>query len=262
MSASSLDVVLKGSTTTSHKTTGEPRVTRRTSIALLVGTMWIGLAASETTSETIGGTKISLPYPDGYVDLCSTDADAASDFVLAIPPTNQLLGCYTTPRDYAEWKSGSGGVFSSHLISSVVKQTINGNVTSEQFGAFKQQAKASIDTLYASMAPQIREQLDKAVASIAQKYSAKVEIAPGAVVPLGVFDEGQNHFSSIWLASADVSSSDGVVKSKKVQISSTVLSKGKVFVLFTYGEYLELTDIEKYKNVAKAWVSAFTKENP
>lgn len=229
-----------------------------TLVAILVSTSSM---ASEGLTENVGGKAIKLVYPSGYVDLCSTDTDAAFSMALAVPAVNQLLGCYTTPKDYEEWKSAAGGVFSSHLISSVMKGTVNANVSEAEFTAFKGQAKANIDALHASMAPQIKDQLDKAAASISNKYGVRIEIASGQVVPLGIFDEGKNSFSSAWLASTEFNVNGSVVKSTKVQISSTVLSKGKAFVLFTYGEYKEYSDIERYKNVAKAWVSAFTKEN-
>jgi hypothetical protein len=228
-------------------------------LALICGAPWC--KAEDSRSVTINGVAFAMPLPAGYVDLCESDEDAKPTFPSAIPPENAFLGCYTTPADLAEWQQGTGGVFSSYLIATVMKGTIRGNVSAAQFAAFSQNLKKSLNDLASKIPPSISEQIDRASASLSAKYKAEIRTTLEAITPIGAFDEGSDRVSTVWLVNATHEIDDQSIDDWQVQISSTVLVRGRAFVLFTYGKFDGPKDVERYKAIAQEWVSKLREAN-
>lgn len=217
--------------------------------------------AEDSRTVTVNGAAFAMPLPAGYVDLCESDDDAESSFPSFIAPENAFLGCYTTPKDLAEWQDGTGGVFSSYLIATVMKGTIRGNVTPTQFAAFSQSLKKSLDDLAARVPPSISEQIDRANASLSATYKTSIRTTLEGITPLGAYDEGPNRISTVWLVNATQEVGDQSVDDFQVQISSTLLVSGRAFVLFTYGKFDGPSDVERFKNVARGWATQFLEAN-
>jgi len=231
-------------------------------LALLALALPLTAGAGGYLRYSIGGTPIVLAYPDGYVELCSANRSVAETFKTSIPAENSLLGCYTTPKDLEELNNAAGGVFSSYLMTSIVRGTLRGGTTQEAYSQFKSQFKQVVDQEYEKLQPDIKKRLKEASDTMSKQQSTPVKVELNESVPLGVFDKSDRHLSSAWLAKSTYSIGDSKTTSTQVQISTSVLSSGKVYVLATYGEYTGNADIEKYKNVAKSWTKVFMQENP
>lgn len=218
-------------------------------------------AAAPYLRYSIGGTPLVLAYPDGYVELCSGNRSVAEDFKQAIPAENSLLGCYTTPKDLAELNNAQGGVFSTYLITSIMRGTVRGGTTAANFATFKSQLKEVVSQTYEGLDPEFKKRLKDVSGNLSDKYKAPLEVKSEGSVPLGVFDESDQHISCAWLAKSKYLVGDKETTSTQVQISTSVLANGRVFVLSTYGEYTNNGDIVKYENVAKSWTVVFLVQN-
>jgi hypothetical protein len=142
-----------------------------------------------------------------------------------------------------------------------MRGTVRGGATEADFATFKSQFKQAVDQAYASLDPELTKHLKDVSANLSDKYKARIEVKSEGSVPLGVFDESDQHLSSAWLAKSRYLVGDKETTSTQVQISTSVLANGKVFVLSTYGEYNSNGDIEKYEKVAKAWTVVFLTQN-
>ena len=220
------------------------------------------LAASPTfgTSQ-VGDTRVVLAYPQGYVDLCGKDKDAAELILPMVPETNRAVGCYSTADDYSEWINRVGGRFRSYLIASIMKASEGGKVSTGDFLAFHDSVRAQHKVMYQKLAPEIQSQIDIYAARVSAKSGLDIQTKLGEVLPIGVFDEAPNRFSSVWIAHAKHVTGDSTIDGSQVQISSAVLLKGRVFVLFTYGKYISPASIEQYKQIAAGWAAQFIDAN-
>lgn len=238
-----------------------PKVKWLALVLALVGAFSAGNAAESSRTATIGGKEFRFSTPTGFVEVCSTDAAAASVLAHEVPPTNQLVGCYATRSDVDAWTNRTGGVFESYLVTSVMKDTIGRTVSSAEFAAFRRQMNAQVATLHEKLAPSLKEQIKQAEKEISATNGVTIRFESGQIVPLGVFDEGEGYIASAWLVSNQFSVDGKPTTANKVRISTAVLVHGKVLVLFTNGEYRQASDIRKYQDIARTWRKTVIAEN-
>jgi len=238
---------------------GKPKVLRAVMTAVLAS----ALLASGRTAAAEGATEPpapAVPYPDGYVDFCRIDVEAAQLFPAFIPQENVFVGCATTPLDLVEWQNNVGGDFRSYLIATMVRGTANGRVSEAQFSAFanglKQQMPAMDDRR-----EWIEQRLDQSSAAIAETLGSETRTKVARVVALGFFDEGPGKISAAWIVDATHMIAGRTIEAQQVQVSSSLLIDGRVYVLFTYGRYEKPSDVERYKDIATAWAGEFLQSN-
>ena len=116
--------------------------------------------------------------------------------------------------------------------------------------------------MYETLRPEMKSALADASRKIGEKYDVAIETNIGEVIPLGSFDESDKHLSTVWLADTSYEINGEITKSKQVQVSTAIFAGARVFVLFTYGEYGNASDVEKYKAIAKEWTKVFLRDNP
>jgi len=229
-------------------------ITRRWLLAIFVAALQClqpGESLAQGRSVTVAAAEYSMPLPGGYVDFCDIDEDAASDFPSFVPDSNEFLSCYATPSDVKEWQDGTGGLFSSYLIATVMKGTIARNASAQEFAAFSSSLKKSLTTLASRLPASMQQQIDLATATLSSKYDIDARTTLNSLVPIGAFDEGADRISTVWLADATHEVEGQTVNDRQVQVSSSVLVNGKLFVLFTYGKLESTADVERYKKVAR-----------
>jgi hypothetical protein len=229
--------------------------------AALMAACSTGHAAAASRGESIGGKEFRLSSPDGYVDLCAQDSEAAQAFAQEVPPANEFLGCYTTPSDLEAWATRAGGVFESYLVVSVMKDTIGRTVSPAEFAAFRRQVNAQVSTLHEKLAPLLEDHISKVEKATSEKEGVAIRVEPGQTVPLGVFDEAENYIASAWLVSNQFFVDDTPILSSKIRISTAVLVHGKVLVLFTIGEYRQASDTKRYQDIARGWRARVIADN-
>jgi hypothetical protein len=220
-----------------------------------------GQAAAASRTTSIGGKEFRLPAPAGYVELCSQNTEVAEVIALEVPPVNEFLGCYTTPRDFEAWTARAGGVFESYLVVSVMKSTIGRTVAPAEFAAFRRRMNAQVSTLHETHAALLKGPVEAVEKAISADEGVTIRVEPGQIVPLGVFDEDSNYLASSWLASKQIFVDDKPVTSSKVSISTAVLVRGKVLVLSTVGEFRQPSDIKRYQDIARAWRAQVIADN-
>jgi hypothetical protein len=220
--------------------------------ALIIST---GAYATNPHTVNIGRVALALPYPETFKDLCSVDKRAREIFSVSVPPTNQMIGCFVTVKDFEEYFQRAGGVYSSYLIASVMSSTKSAMVSTAEFGKYKRDLKNNLHILIKKYQPDISRQLQKAEGMVSDSIGLDTEIQIGEMCPLGVYQEEPNLISTVWLTKATVTVGKKKVNSTQVQTSSVMLIRGSVFIFFGYREYKNKEDIEKLKQTASQWMA-------
>ena len=232
---------------------------RKQWFCLLVATVPLCGLAQESQHISVGDSQFTLPLPKGYVDLCDVEPRVAE--LINPPRGNRLLACYTTPNDLEELRKGAGGLISSYLLATVIEATIERDISPQEFDSYSNRIKASLASLSETIPDSFRKQTDYANAKLSKEFNVDIMTTLDGIVPIGVFDEQRNRFSVAWIMKQTHGANGESIHDQQVQISSSILMKGSVFVLITHGEFSSAADVEKYKAISERWVASFVEGN-
>lgn len=199
----------------------------------------------------VGGQSLEIGFPEGFVEACSRSDDARELFESSTPATSQLLACFLTESDWAQFPDLSSN--DPYLGVNAFTALTHRSVTTQQFALLRKSIVTEHEKIFADAQRQIQESMERASAGASNFLEQAVEFDDLQVVPLGVFADTERSVAFAIIRKVRIATAQGVVDYSEVVASNVVLVDGKVIALNVAKAFSGDVDVAEVKRIALAW---------
>ncbi|MBN1648779.1 MAG: hypothetical protein JW874_12165 [Spirochaetales bacterium] len=206
----------------------------------LVGIILFTTLLAGAEEITIGGKKISLPAPEGYI-LVSEDMGAVYALQQQmVDPQNTLLGYYIPEAAVETALQGQLPSLDKTCMAKIGNSLVNASISQNDFATLKKISRAQNE----EYVHQARDDMDKAMKKqrkgISREFDVDIALEVSQIVPLEPHYESDNAMSYSMYVNYGVTSA-GVEQDSIVVVTTTFINiSGKVLFLYVYAPREEL----------------------
>lgn len=220
-------------------------------LSLLITLPEIGAAAP--ISHVIGGHRIEISEPVGYVDGLSASQEFIEFARSAAVPSNRLLAFFVDSNEAS--KSPGVGLTSFFIASTSKEPALQAMVlSSADFGQLKEMFKEKQKQNPVTLPPNASEIVENANNNIQTKRGdSRAVLKLGDQTTLGVFHEEEAAVSFVTSRKISVVL-DGISRETGMVVGeSVILAKGHVVFLYAFRTYRSPSDVEWAKTAVRGW---------
>ncbi len=210
-------------------------------------------------SYDIGGKKITIPVPNGYVRV-TEEMDAVYRLhhfsMQTVDPKSDLLASYI-PESNAPIAREGDLPHNERMCAVLVNKSIKRQLMSYQdFAEFKSIIKFVNKEALKSFMPEVQVRMDKTSQEISKEFGNDFAFEMSQLIPLDPHYESDNALSySMYMTGVSAGSSE----EESVYATYTLVNvSGKVFFLSCAGNQ---HDLEWTRNTSRAWLDKVTASN-
>ena len=172
---------------------------------------------------------------NGFVDVCSRDAELCDTLTKGYPPSVQTIGYFVPAEEWQRYQKDHTG-FSHYLIAQKGR-----TLSSDEFADFKEHVRSQQGKL---------EDHTKLVETFKLRGQAS----------LGVIDEGEDFisFGTVLALSEPAAKQEHLLAA----INIVFQLKGETLSLYVYDTVKSVEDTERIKGLAKQWLQCIRSQNP
>ncbi len=228
----------------------------------LVAVLILAGASSSALADDIdiGGRSISIPFPEGFVELTPE-----------MEPYYETMAAYTMPTNVRFFTLIPTDAAESLLRGEYVdlprffnieseKGMMSQSVSTRDFAELRRYMSTQLEQLFVDVQDTVGQVVEDGNAALSESYGVDVEVEIGQTVPLSIHANTENRlgFTSRTAVSGAY---DGASSEPEMVITTSLILhvQDKVLFLYAYGEG---DDIEWSRQQAGDWADAILAANP
>lgn len=228
---------------------------------LLAVLFWAGLSAGAFAEDIdVGGRPISIPFPDGFVELTPEMGPYYETMAAYTMPTNVRFFTLVPTATAETLSSGEYVDLPRFFNIESERAMMDRSVSTSDFAELRAYLSSQLEQLFVTVEDTIGEVVDQGNAALSESYGAEVEVDVGKTVPLSIHTNTEDKlaFTSRTVVAG---SFDGVSSEPDTVITTSLILhvQDKVLFLYVYGG---ADDIEWTRQQAAAWGDAILAANP
>jgi hypothetical protein len=211
------------------------------------------------TMKTAGDGHLSLHAPTGLIDPRSQEPDIASLAEGFVPSAMELAALFVSPADLETFRRSHQFAPTRYVMIQAVRQPSSDHVSQEALVAAKAPPVAtSAERLGRLIGADAA--LSQWLGAVARPLGASVDLDGARVQSQGIVAESDRSVS--FASVVEVPASTGKPATSRVVITSLVLARGKVLVVYTHGAYTKSDDVSSARDITRDVVRNVVDENP
>ena len=215
---------------------------------------------TDATEIEVGDQQISVPTPDGFVELTPQMTPYYETMRAYISPDNIRYFTLVDENEGAAILRGEAvelGRFMSIESQKVMREV---SVSYEQFAELRGIVRDQIDEVFASVETQLPELIEKGNKDVSETFSTDLAVELGGMVPLPVHLERDNLVANSMYLTAGASV-DGEDYEEETSAATIVFLhvQNKILFLYVYGSK---SDLGWTRDTAAAWADSILAANP
>lgn len=218
---------------------------------------------AETANFDIGGTKISVPSPEGFFRCDGKNPKFDGIMRSSIPASNRLLAVYSTEDSLARLLSGQFPKDGRSFMLQSSMQFDSVKVSPSDFSAFKASFRSQVSATDKKLSALFSEIGDTATAKISEAINSATTFRIGENVMLGVFDETTESVCYTSFIKAQVVNSQTKNKVDYVTVTAgcTLHLRDKMVYLYSSTRYHEKADFDSVRSSLVKWRDSILSAN-
>ena len=219
----------------------------------------IGVNA-EAVEIDVGNRQVSVPLPDGYVELTPEMSPYHETMEAYIAPSNIRFLSLIRTSDAEAILRGEVADLSRYMNIESEKGITAASVSSDTYDELRHVLRTQMDDLVARANEQLPGIIEEGNATVSEAFDADVAVDLGGMVPLPIHLDTTNSMAYSMYLTVGVST-NGEETSNDV-IAATMLAlhvKDKVLFLYIYGSE---SDLDWTREFASVWAAEIVAANP
>ena len=213
-------------------------------------------AANVAVAEQIGGVKITISAPQGFVEPSSVSADLRHFGETITPPTNRLLALFVLDADIIRSAAGKAPEFKRYFMAQTLRKIESLSLSLRDFAKIKDIVRKQHQELFDRQKSTNQSNIDSAMHNLGQRYdNPSLSLRLGDTLALGVFDERENSISVATVTKYKVMLHGKSDEVPMAVVMTFAFAKGKTFYLYTYSTYKSDADLQWVRSASQEWVS-------
>jgi hypothetical protein len=208
----------------------------------------------------VGDRPISLPLPDGFVELTPAMSPYYEAMQAYIAPTNIRYVTLIRENDAQALGRNEAVELARYINVETEKSISASSVSPQSFAELRKVLREQSEELYAIVENKVPDMISRGNKALSEQFDADVAVELGGIVPLPIHvDTEQMLGSSTFVtvgASADGENPDSVVLAVTTLV---VRVKDKVLFLYFYGHE---SDLDWTRAAAAEWANSILAVNP
>lgn len=219
-----------------------------------------GLSLVANAAEIqIGEQQVSIPLPDGFVELTSDMSPYYESLGAYINPGNTRFLTLIKAEDAEAINSGELIELGPYINVETQKSIHNLTVTPAQFETLRSTMRTQIASAYTKAKKAMPSIIADGNSSLSEQFDLEVAVRLGGVVPLPVhFDDETTIAHSILMTVHSSVEGEGVVESVVAATTTVLFVKNKILFLYTYGNE---TELNWTREASQQWAQSILRVN-
>jgi hypothetical protein len=228
---------------------------------LLAFLLFAGLGAGAFAEDIdVGESTISIPFPDGFVELTPEMGPYYDTMAAYTMPTNVRFFTLVPTETAETLLSGEYVDLPRFFNIESERAMMDRSVSTSDFAELRAYLSSQLEQLFVTVEETVGEVVDQSNAALSESYGAEVKADVGETVPLSVHTNTENKLA--FTSKTTVGGTfDGAASEPDTIITTSLILhvQDKVLFLYVYGTG---DDIEWTRRQAAAWGDAILAANP
>ncbi len=226
-------------------------------IVLLLGIFCLNAGAADIV---VGERTISIPVPEGYVELTRDMSPYYESMWAYVAPSNNRYLTLIHESTAAAIRRGDAVDVGRYMNIETEKNISRMSVSEAQFGEFQDIMRNQLFELTARVQEKLPEITSAGNASLSEQFDADLAVELGGVVPLPIHHDTDNAIASSMYMTVSATVNGEDMGSEVLSATMLTLHVGdKVLFLYVYGAQ---SDLLWTRETAGAWAENIIAENP
>ncbi|MEL6820771.1 MAG: hypothetical protein AAFP70_03335, partial [Calditrichota bacterium] len=145
----------------------------------------------------VGGVKLYLPSPEGFVDMTASSSDVFDHFNASVPPQNRLISTYLTEGGAESFENGNGFTDDINLLIQTSRANEGITLSKTQFIEVMQASEKEFDSI--SIPDSLSEIFSQ---NYTERFNQRVDVEIGSMRSMGTFSKAEDHLSVLMIQRA------------------------------------------------------------
>lgn len=214
--------------------------------------------ANTAVDATVGEERVVLSAPSGFVEPRRTEPELARLAEGFVAPAMELLALFVPPKDVESFARDQRFSPARYVMVQVVRQSVGSSLSAAEFAAANSAGSAPLDTRRLQRLLGAGPALSQWLEASAAAPSSVTEVQGARVRSEGILDQTDRSISMGAIAEMRAGAE---AASSRVVVTSLVLVKGRVLIVYTYGAYDKPDDVAATHETARQVVRNLVNEN-
>jgi hypothetical protein len=213
-------------------------------------------APVKTYPIDVGGTRVQIVIPAGYVDGLSVSDDMRHLASVMTAPGNRLLAMFVLAEVAKTARAGGIPDLQRYFMVQVPKRGATGSITPSEFLELRGLLRKREKEIYDEQLAAINKDMQKSGEALGKRHGAE-DFSMQVAKPrsLGIFDEGDRWITAGGWARLNATTTNSSESIPFVWTASFVHLGDKLVFMYVYDDY-KRRDHSWVKNTTKQWVAA------
>lgn len=221
-------------------------------LALLI----CGSTILQAQQYDVGGVKLNLPSPEGFVDMTASSSGIFDHFNASVPPQNRLISVYLTEGGAESVENGAGLNDDLNLLIQTSRTNEGRKISQTDFAEILQASEGEFESI--SFPDSLADNFSK---NYTRRYNRKIDVEIGSMRSLGTFSKAHDHLSVLLVQRAAFTVGDSITSELYATGCTIMNPAGKLLYVYVTSSYQSGEDLVRVKELSNTWREQILKVN-
>lgn len=219
-------------------------------------------AAAENANLEVGGRKIAVPAPPGFVRSDGVNAMLDKAAAALLPASNRSLISFSTKEDVEILAKGEMPHSKRSFNIQIVRSIENREIGEKTFADVREEARRGLEAMRANLDAEVKKLVASGNLKLSKEAGAEVALSISDTAMLGFFDEAPSSLG-FTMGMKIAAKSDGNTPPQR-RLAAAVMTpvNGRLLNLYAYADYDSEADRQWAEKAVTAWRDAIRDANP
>lgn len=207
----------------------------------------------------VGGKKIEIPPPAGYVRVTPEMSEVQRLFAQLIDPDNDMLAVYIAEASAPAARAGELPELERYFVLKVNKKLKSKKITPKEFAKISSYVVTHNNEIVKEIQNRLPSYLDQISQNLSKEYDTEIALKISPMIPLAPHHNSANAFAYSMFIGYELEEGQENASTTTPATVTSLNASGKLLFLYTYGN---AQDLEWTRTAADSWHTAILAENP